>query len=132
MYPLIGCKLNPNWNFLATDIDEEIISYAANNIELNHLQNRIKVIRNPSPNTIFPEALISSIPNTDDPFFLLCNPPFYADTEDLKSRASFKRHKSNNMTMTKSELGTELGGEVGFIKTMISESLEGPLSKSIK
>lgn len=108
---------------MATDIDDQIISYAIRNIESNHLQNRIKVLKNPDPKTIFPQALMSLIPKTG-PVFLLSNPPFYTDAQDLESRASFKRHKPNNMAMTRDELGTELGGEVGFIKAMIAESVD--------
>ena len=134
IYPLIACKRNPNWTFLATDIDDNAIKYAADNVERNNLQDVIKIIKNPDANTIFPSELISAItsrPGTT--VFLVCNPPFYTDTEDLEARATFKRHKPNNMTMTKDELGTELGGEVGFIKKMISESVETkPLCESIK
>ena len=118
---------------MATDIDDEVINYAIENIEKNSLQNRIKVIKNPDSSTIFPSALIASILSVSHPSFLVCNPPFYSDTEDLESRSTFKRHKPNNMVMTKDELGTELGGEVGFIKKMISESIkEVGLTESIK
>ena len=121
---MIACKRNPNWNFLASDIDDQIINYARKNVEANYLQDRIKIIKNPDPNAIFPQDLIYSF-STKNPSFLICNPPFYTDVEDLESRSTFKRHKANNMVMTKDELGTELGGEVGFIKAMISESLNG-------
>ena len=118
---------------MATDIDDEVINYAIENIEKNSLQNRIKVIKNPDSSTIFPSSLITSILSVSHPSFLVCNPPFYSDTEDLESRSTFKRHKPNNMVMTKNELGTELGGEVGFIKKMISESIkEVGLTESIK
>ena len=118
---------------MATDIDDEVINYAIENIEKNSLQNRIKVIKNPDSSTIFPSSLITSILSVSHPSFLVCNPPFYSDTEDLESRSTFKRHKPNNMVMTKDELGTELGGEVGFIKKMISESIkEVGLTESIK
>ena len=53
----------------------------------------------------------------------MCNPPFYADSDDLESRRAFKRHKppSGKWEMGPEELGTELGGEVGFVKKMIEE-----------
>ena len=133
IYPLIACKRNPNWTFLATDIDDNAIRYAIDNVKRNNLQNVIKIIKNPVANTIFPSELISAITSRPGTLFLVCNPPFYTDTDDLETRATFKRHKPNNMTMTKDELGTELGGEVGFIKKMISESVETKsLCESIK
>lgn len=116
---------------MATDIDDEIINHAVNNVKLNNLQDRITIIKNTDPNTIFPPTLLSKI-SGDKSIFLVCNPPFYTDIEDLELRASFKRHKSNNMVMNKVELGTDLGGEIGFIKKMISESTNNSISESIK
>lgn len=86
---------------------------------------RIQIIKNPDSTQIFPDILINLLDQTS-PKFVLCNPPFYTDSIDLDSRRAFKRHKpiSGQWEMSHEELGTELGGEVGFIKKMIQESIE--------
>ena len=41
IYPLLGCRMN-EWRFLATEIDNESFQSAKDNVERNHLQNKIK------------------------------------------------------------------------------------------
>lgn len=131
VYPLIGCARNQNWTFLATDIDDEIIKHAQNNVDMNpSIKDRITIIKNNDPLRIFPDSL----PMNESKFkFVVCNPPFYADSEDLETRRAFKKHKPNSdrCEMSKSELGTDLGGEIGFIKKIIDESSEASLSTHI-
>ena len=135
IYPLIGCSRNENWNFIATDVEEEIIKYAKKNVEMNpEISDRIQIIKNPDSTCIFPEELINLLDaNATTSKFVLCNPPFYTDSIDLESRRAFKRHKpiSGQWEMSQEELGTELGGEIGFIKKMIQESI-GLNDKNIK
>ena len=93
------------------------------------IADRINLIKNPDPFQIFNfELLRKLLKNDQNQKFVLCNPPFYTNQTDLELRRSFKRHKpvSGNWQMTEGEMGTELGGEVGFIKKMIQESLELP------
>lgn len=42
IFPLIGCTVNKNWNFLAVDIDPKNIEIASNNVNKNGLNHRIK------------------------------------------------------------------------------------------
>lgn len=88
-------------------------------------KSRIQIIKNPDSTQIFPDILINILDQTISKF-VICNPPFYTDSIDLESRRAFKRHKptSGQWEMSHEELGTELGGEVGFIKKMIQESIE--------
>lgn len=121
---MIGCVRNENWNFIATDIDDEIIEHARSNVNMNpKIRDRIQIVKNPDPSQIFPETLEL---NLTTPKFVMCNPPFYIDSDDLEARRAFKRHKtiSGQWEMSKEELGTELGGEIGFIKKLIKESAE--------
>lgn len=127
MYPLIACTRNPNWNFIGTDIDDEIIKYAIENVKSNpQFSTRIQIIKNETRNLIFPFNFRSLLSDITSPIFVITNPPFYADSADLSTRRAFKRQKSNSgqCEMTSGEFGTELGGEIGFIKQMIKESLE--------
>lgn len=125
IYPLIGCSRNENWNFIATDVEDEIIKYAQKNLEMNpEMGDRIQIIKNPDSACIFPKNLINLL-DTSTSKFILCNPPFYTDLSELESSRAFKRHKPTlgRWEMSQEELGSELGGEVGFIKKMIQESI---------
>lgn len=96
------------------------------NLDMNpEIKSRIQIIKNPNSTQIFPDNLIDLLDQTTSKF-VICNPPFYTDSIDLESRRAFKRHKptSGQWEMSQEELGTELGGEIGFIKTMIQESIE--------
>ena len=42
IFPLIGCTINKNWNFVAIDIDAKNIETASHNVIKNGLNNRIK------------------------------------------------------------------------------------------
>jgi 23S rRNA A1618 N6-methylase RlmF len=87
------------------------------------IKDRIQIINNPDSNSIFPDNLIL---DSITPKFVVCNPPFYTCSNDLETRRAFKRHKptSGRWEMRQEELGTELGGEIGFIKKLIQESIE--------
>ena len=89
------------------------------------IRNRIQIVKNPDSQCIFPESLLKLLDSTS-PKFVMCNPPFYTDSVDLESRRAFKRHKptSGQWEMSHEELGTELGGEIGFIKQIIQESIK--------
>lgn len=123
---MIGCSRNEAWTFLATDIDNDIIKFAQNNIILNpEISERITIVKNDNNLLIFPDNLKIQL-KSKSPKFVVCNPPFYDDSQDLESRRAFKKHKptSDRCEMVESELSTELGGEIGFIKKMIDESIE--------
>lgn len=78
IYPLLGCANNPNWRFLATDVNSRSIEYAIKNVERNNLQDRIIVRYNPDPNKIF------ILDDTTDYDFCMCNPPFYSSQEEIE------------------------------------------------
>lgn len=123
---MIGCARNENWNFIASETDNEAIEYAQSNVEMNpDMINRVRIVKNPHFSRIFPDELVNVL-DRETFKFIVCNPPFYANSTDLESRRAFKRHKpiSGQWEMTQEELGTELGGEVGFIKKMIQESID--------
>jgi 23S rRNA (adenine1618-N6)-methyltransferase len=43
IYPLLGCAQRPKWRFGATDIDQKSLQFAQRNVQLNGLQNRVKL-----------------------------------------------------------------------------------------
>ena len=50
IYPLLGCRLHPNWSFIATDIDDTSLESAVLNIDANNLESRVE-LRQASPHT---------------------------------------------------------------------------------
>jgi 23S rRNA (adenine1618-N6)-methyltransferase len=71
IYPLLGCSQRPNWRFASTgelskaflslndnnidlDIDEKSLQFARQNVEANHLQNRIKLLQTSSKDPLLP------------------------------------------------------------------------------
>lgn len=42
IYPLLGCRLDPAWCFVATEYDQEALQYARANVERNGLGERVE------------------------------------------------------------------------------------------
>ncbi|KAI7865724.1 hypothetical protein BDF14DRAFT_1875519 [Spinellus fusiger] len=121
IYPLLGCRNDSSWSFIATDINKTSLECAQKNVQRNHLQHRIELIHNDDPNTIF---LWDKIPPDIKFSFCMSNPPFYASQEEIMENASNKLLKPSATCMgTMDEMVTH-GGEYGFIGRMIEESLQ--------
>ncbi len=109
-----------NWNFTASEIDELSFKYAANNINMNNLGDRIflKKVKGES-------LLRDSLPESQIYDFCMCNPPFFGDKEEASGEASRTDRRTlpfSVSTATDSESITK-GGEVEFVKKIIEESL---------
>ncbi|ORX56176.1 hypothetical protein DM01DRAFT_1334670 [Hesseltinella vesiculosa] len=117
IYPLLGCRSNPNWHFLGTEIDEESLHCAQANVMANQLDNRITLVLNNDSFRIF----VLPVNTTYD--FCMCNPPFYASMKELEEGLRNKELEPSAVcTGSNSELITD-GGEFAFIKRMILESV---------
>ncbi|RCI01687.1 hypothetical protein CU098_007428 [Rhizopus stolonifer] len=118
IYPLLGCATHSQWSFLGTEINARSLSYATKNVEKNCLQDRIQLEYNRDPNKIF--LLEKDISYA----FCMCNPPFYSSQEEIeRGLANKELEPSAVCTGNQDEMITE-GGEYGFVKRMILESLE--------
>ncbi|KAL7923110.1 hypothetical protein ACQKWADRAFT_291253 [Trichoderma austrokoningii] len=118
IYPLLGCAQR-DWSFISTDIDAKSLECAKNNVKLNDLESRIRVIgRNPDDALIPLDDL-----KMDSIDFTMTNPPFYESAEAmLESAAGKSRPPFTACTGAEIEMVTE-GGEVGFISRIFEESL---------
>ncbi|KAH6660961.1 hypothetical protein BKA67DRAFT_598940 [Truncatella angustata] len=119
IYPLLGCAQRPAWSFIATDIDTKSLSYARNNVEVNRLSSRIRIVQRSVDGSIVPldDLEIESID------FTMTNPPFYASEAELTQLAKLKSKPPNSAcTGAPNEMVCD-GGEVGFFKRIFSESL---------
>jgi len=120
IYPLLGTKLN-NWNFIATEPDGLSNRFAQKNIEMNKLNSKI-VLKDGNSDTLLKDVVEGN--NQYD--FCMCNPPFFSDREEalgFKSRTDKRTLPHSVCTATNNETITE-GGEVAFVKKIITESTE--------
>ncbi|KAI8388739.1 uncharacterized protein BYT42DRAFT_491363 [Radiomyces spectabilis] len=119
IYPLLGCANNKNWRFVGTEIDKRSLEYAKKNVWRNKLSDRIRLIHNMDATKIF-----NFLESDDSRYaFSMCNPPFYESKEEIEEAYLSKDLAPSAVCMgTENEMITE-GGEYGFLKRMIQESL---------
>lgn len=120
IYPLLACRLSPNWRIVATDVDTVSLASAQANVDRNGLSERISILRaDPTGPILFP--LIQDPAASFD--FSMCNPPFYASAEEVVRSAAAKALSPNAVcTGAEVEMITA-GGEEGFVGRMVHESL---------
>ncbi|KAH9966325.1 hypothetical protein BGW80DRAFT_1230306 [Lactifluus volemus] len=120
IYPLIACRLSPNWHFVATDIDSVSLLSAQSNIDSNGLSERITLIRADPTGPIMIPLIQDAAASFD---FCMCNPPFYASKEQLTYSSATKALSPNAIcTGAEVEMITP-GGEEAFVSRMVSESI---------
>ncbi|KAJ1513540.1 hypothetical protein HMI54_014881 [Coelomomyces lativittatus] len=127
----VGCRLNKEWKFIATDIDPKAVENATELVTLNQLQDRITVMLS-SPcattlksttlsNPLIPPCLKkSSFPKLT---MTVCNPPFYED-EAHQERSRARKSTVHPITPTTVMEACTLGGEVQFVTELIQVSQE--------
>ncbi|KAK0469088.1 S-adenosyl-L-methionine dependent methyltransferase, partial [Desarmillaria tabescens] len=122
IYPLLACKLELDWSFVATGeskLDDASFQLADSNIARNHLGHRIRVLQaHPDQPILFP---LKTYP--DESFsFTMCNPPFYASLDEVMLSAEGKAMDPNAVcTGAPIEMVTS-GGEASFVCQMVRES----------
>lgn len=136
IYPIIGTSVY-GWTFVGSDSEKSSIESAESLIKRNSsLTEYVECRLQKDSNNIFLNII------KDDDFFdfTICNPPFHKSAKAAKAEAEKKiqnlnRHKKKSglpkekMVLNFSGKNSELwcsGGEVGFIKRMISESSKMP------
>ncbi|TAQ89711.1 hypothetical protein B7494_g1974 [Chlorociboria aeruginascens] len=119
IYPLIGCAQRLKWRFAGIDIDEKSLQFARENVQINGLQNRIKLLQTRPDGPLLPLDILKF--ETID--FSMCNPPFYeSKAEMLTSAAAKQRPAFTACTGSTVDMVTP-GGETAFVSRMIDESL---------
>ncbi|OJA13960.1 hypothetical protein AZE42_03613 [Rhizopogon vesiculosus] len=120
IYPLLACRLEPTWSFIATDIDDRSIQSAKQNIAQNSMEGRI-VIEHMQADDAILQPLHTSQMDFD---FVMCNPPFYSSTEDVSRSAEFKELGPNAICSGAEVEMITPGGETSFVARIFSESLQ--------
>jgi len=125
IYPLLASNLN-KWHFLATEADQENAFHAQKNVKNNNVDDFIFVKPVSTGDILLGplEDLPKGCPEKFD--FCMCNPPFFADhmeAQAVTTSRSIDRAEPNSMSTASPEECISIGGEVGFIKQMIEESI---------
>ncbi len=128
IYPIIG-KKEYAWSFIASDIDAVSIESARKIISLNpFLQEKIDIRFQPNAAHFF-DGILEKNERID---LSICNPPYNSSMEEAQSGSLRKLRNLKQKKVTKvvlnfggqnNELWCE-GGEVRFIKDMITESVQ--------
>lgn len=132
VYPLIGHAIF-GWKFLASDIDEDSMNWAAKNVELNGWSKSITIARAKRSNDDKAESKdfkildglldledvrnVNGGPSYSKAHFTMCNPPYFDSPEE-----KFQRDDTVCVA-TDGELATA-GGEEEFVRQMVRESAE--------
>jgi 23S rRNA (adenine1618-N6)-methyltransferase len=125
VYPIIGHQ-EYGWTFVGSDVDKKAVAAAKNIVTANANLKDVVSIRLQND----PERVFAGVIKPGETFTItMCNPPFHASAEEAAAGSQRKLH---NLGKQKKVLnfggqGVELwckGGEVGFIETMVKESVE--------
>lgn len=127
VYPLIGAH-QYGWSFIGTDIDSKSLASVKKILDSNPFHaNLIQTRLQPIPSNIF-----TNIIQPNEKFDLtICNPPFHTSKEEANAGTNRKitnlgLDKKSKTLLNFGGKSNELwcpGGEAGFIKTMIEESI---------
>ncbi|KAI0273225.1 hypothetical protein BGY98DRAFT_1090782 [Russula aff. rugulosa BPL654] len=120
IYPLLACRLSPNWRFVATDIDSVSLASAQANINRNGLSERITLLRGDTAGPVLLPLFKDTATSFD---FSMCNPPFYASTEEATQSAAAKELLPNAVCTGADVEMITTGGEEAFVSKMVGESV---------
>ncbi|KAF2870462.1 hypothetical protein BDV95DRAFT_629139 [Massariosphaeria phaeospora] len=122
IYTLLCLKPRPNWTMCATDVDKKSFDCATRNLAINNMLPRTRILRTMETNSLIPLKALA----VDKLDFTICNPPFFADEQDMRSslKGEGKSWSPNSVcTGAEVEMVCE-GGDVGFVTRIVNESLE--------
>lgn len=127
IYALIGCSLNPNWNFICYETDEESYLFSKQVIKNNKLEERIQIeIMEKEQSWL--KTLFATL-NEDKPFinFVMMNPPFYniskCEIIDNKVFHSDEYHSTSKQMISGTISEREIeGGEYSYVSKLLNES----------
>ncbi|KAF8875167.1 hypothetical protein BD779DRAFT_1613461 [Infundibulicybe gibba] len=110
IYPLLACRLHPQWRFTATEADDYSWEHAKANVASNGLQGRICIEKAALGGPILFPLLQNPRESVD---FTMCNPPFYSSREEVTQSAEMKEFSPSAVCT---------GADVEMITAMVEES----------
>ena len=128
IYPLLGHAQRASWTFVATESDEESLSFARRNVEANGFGDAITVLGPMDlDGPVIP--LVKKLSHEEESAatvefdFLMTNPPFYGSEKELIFLAEKKARPPNSACTGAPMEMVCPGGEVGFVSRILKESL---------
>ncbi|KAJ1800229.1 hypothetical protein LPJ59_001247 [Coemansia sp. RSA 2399] len=128
IYPLLGARYIRGSAFVGTDINQESVAVARQNVNANALDDRIQVYLNADRKEVLPidsAGFPSLKPDADGSVFTfcMCNPPFYDSPEERQRLRQMKHVGRPTLDAggKDDELYTE-GGEEAFLSKLVEES----------
>lgn len=116
IYPLLLCKMY-GCKMDCTEIDQESLDAAENNVQQNQFQNFINVM------LVKEESILKEILREDSSYsFVMCNPPFFESNREHGKKTKHTPPR-NAPTGNSTELEVD-GGERKFILRLIDESMQ--------
>jgi 23S rRNA (adenine1618-N6)-methyltransferase len=124
IYPILAAKIY-QWQMVGSDIDENAVMAAKENVDVNlDLSKSIEIRHQENNGDIF-----TGIIKPDEYFhFTMCNPPFYTSKEDAERETKHKQKNLEYSAEAKRNFGGQAnelwcnGGEALFLKRMIKQS----------
>ncbi|BFZ57237.1 hypothetical protein PYCC9005_004288 [Savitreella phatthalungensis] len=119
VYAALLARRNPGWHIHASEADDRSHAHAAQCIARNRLQTQITLHKVTADEPFL--ACMHDLPGQLT--FTMCNPPFYSsqnEMDELESRKS--RGPRGKLQAASCELVTG-GGEIGFTRRLIDESV---------
>ncbi|KAK4506114.1 hypothetical protein PRZ48_004079 [Zasmidium cellare] len=118
VYGLLACSSRETWRMLGTDVDGYSLRCARRNVEINDLQDRIRLHQTQPDGPLLPLDI-------DGLDFVMTNPPFYTDHAEFLASYNTSSGSSPhpNTTGSENEMLTP-GGDVGFVSRIVTESLQ--------
>ncbi|KAL1451417.1 hypothetical protein WDU94_005796 [Cyamophila willieti] len=101
VYPLLACRTN-SWSMLALECDPLSVEYAQRNVQQNNLQKLISVKHTSSSNN---SQLESYLDTNVSYVFTMCNPPFFASSDDLNWEHGREDNNGEQMESCTHEIG---------------------------
>lgn len=121
IFPILTCHRNPTWSFIGVEADAKSFSIAMENVQKNFMEDRIRLVKITTDDTLSDILCLSSFPIT----FIMCNPPFFEEeygiTLEVNPNVRSGRPKSESNTSDKMESITA-GGEIAFVGHMLDQS----------
>lgn len=122
IFPILSCHRNPTWSFLGVETDNKSYSIAIENVRKNFMDDRIRMVRISTEDTLNDILCLSTNPVT----FIMCNPPFFEEEYGVKLEmnpnvSSGGRSKSTSNVSGKME-SIVSGGEIAFVGHMLEQS----------
>uniref|UniRef100_A0A8D8YNT6 Methyltransferase-like protein 16 n=1 Tax=Cacopsylla melanoneura TaxID=428564 RepID=A0A8D8YNT6_9HEMI len=100
VYPLLACHTN-SWSMLALECDPVSVDYARRNVQQNNLQELISVKHTSSSDNSHLESYLE--PNVSYTF-TMCNPPFFASSDDLNWEHGREKNDSKQLESGKQDI----------------------------